>query len=184
VPGRQHRSRQPRRRYLAAGLLLYELFTGQKPFADPSDLHRRQAIFPVAPSQQTPNLPPGFDDWLQRLCTFAIPDRPTAKQAWTELKGLIRTAKAQPVAPPPPPPEPEPALDYRHLAPDTQLGRKYRVQSKLGEGSFGVVYKVIDTLADRTIAMKIILRESLLRDRTAKERIPCPQQPARPSQRG
>jgi serine/threonine protein kinase len=63
------------------------------------------------------------------------------------------------VAPPPPPPEPEPALDYRHLAPDTQLGRKYRVQSKLGEGSFGVVYKVIDTLADRTIAMKIILRD-------------------------
>ncbi|MFM7471722.1 MAG: serine/threonine-protein kinase, partial [Nodosilinea sp.] len=28
-----------------------------------------------------------------------------------------------------------------------------------GEGSFGVVYKVIDTLADRTIAMKIILRD-------------------------
>ncbi|MEM1278495.1 MAG: protein kinase [Cyanobacteria bacterium P01_H01_bin.152] len=150
----------------AAGLLLYELFTGQKPFDDPSDCHSREAIFPVKPSDQEPDLPTGFDDWLQSLCTFAIQERPTAKQAWTQLRTLIREAKAQPAKPKPEPPaippeptEPPVELDYRNLAPDTQLGRKFRVEKKLGEGTFGVVYQVIDTLADMRLVIKIILKD-------------------------
>ena len=145
----------------AIGLLLYELFTGQKPFADPSDCYDHQAIFPTNPSDQAPGLPPAFDEWLQQLCTFEIQARPTAKQAWTQLKTLIHTTKAQPEPPPPDPdpPQPEAELDYHHLAPDTQISRKYRIERKLGEGSFGVVYKALDTLADRYVAMKIILRD-------------------------
>ncbi len=149
----------------AAGLLLYELFTGHKPFADPSDSYDRRAIFPILPTAHTPGLPAEFDTWLQQLCTFEIQSRPTAKQAWTRLRAILRRAKAQPAPRPNPEPAPRPSpdanstLDYRHLAPDTQISRKYRIEKKLGEGSFGVVYKALDTLADRYVAMKIILRD-------------------------
>ncbi len=161
----------------SAGLVLYELFTGDKPFASPTEVFDQGGVFSVKPSEHRPELatPRGgdgnasesgqasaFDNWLQRLCAFDPDRRPTAGKAATELATLLAaeaSAENEPTAPEPET-EPRPEVDYSQLAPGTHLTHKYLVDRRLGRpGSFGVVYKVIDTLGDVSRAMKLILRD-------------------------
>src|SRR5205823_4036846 len=50
-------------------------------------------------------------------------------------------------------------LDYNNLTPGTQLTHKFIVEKFLGKGTFGVVYKVIDSFGDVARAVKIITRD-------------------------
>ena len=54
----------------SVGLVLYELFTGDKPFTSPTEVYDQGAIFPVKPSQARTGLPADIDEWLQKLCAF------------------------------------------------------------------------------------------------------------------
>ena len=56
-------------------------------------------------------------------------------------------------------PLPLPPTDYSKLEPGTQLTHKYVVEKWLGRGSYGDVYKVIDTFGDVSRAMKIVHRD-------------------------
>ncbi|MEM8502399.1 MAG: protein kinase [Cyanobacteria bacterium P01_D01_bin.1] len=158
----------------SAGLILYELFTGKAPFASPTDLNQQKAIFPTPPSAQNHELPEGFDTWLQSLCILSLRDRPSAQTALTQLKALLTKEVPQPSKPTRPEPsissfEPK-ELDYRNLGADTRLGHKYVVEKKLGQGTFGAVYKVIDTLGDMPRAIKLILSDRYsVTDRLKKE---------------
>ena len=151
----------------SAGLVLYELFAGEKPFTSPTELFDLGGVFGTKPSEVRGELPDGFDSWLQKLCTFDPDKRPTAAQAAAKLAELlapkVATEESAENAPEPElAPEPEAAseLDYSRLAAGTNLSHKYVVQERLGRpGSFGVVYKVIDTLGDVTRAVKLILRD-------------------------
>lgn len=148
----------------SAGLVLYELFTGERPFATPTELFDQNAIFVTKPTAHQPGLPKGFNEWLQRLCTFEPDKRPSAAWAIAELKMLLNpNAASEPEVGPPPsvPPEvPTPQLNYSELAAQTQLTPKYVIEKRLGKpGSFGVAYKVIDTLGDVSRAMKLVLRD-------------------------
>jgi serine/threonine protein kinase len=146
----------------SAGLLLYELFAGEKPFATFAEMFNEAAIFPVMPSAHRPDLPRGFDAWIQRLCTFDPDDRPTLDWARSELERLMApdaaSGRADRMEPLPQPSPPE--LDFAELPAQTQLTPKYVIEKRLGKpGSFGVVYKVIDTLGDVSRAMKLVLRD-------------------------
>ena len=148
-----------------AGLILYELFTGEKPFGGATQVFDHGGVFPTKPSKLRAELPEGFDEWLQRLCTFEPDKRPTTGWAIAELGAVLHPDDAeQPetearVEEPPEAPQ-EPELDYAKLDPGTQLTSKYVVDKRLGKpGSFGVVYKAIDTLGDVTRAIKLILRD-------------------------
>jgi serine/threonine protein kinase len=158
------------------GLVLYELFVGERPFKTPTELFEQKAVFAVLPSASRPELPKGIDGWLQKLCTFEPDKRPSPAWALTELKVLLDPAAASESGEgaPPPPPAPEPAapqLDYSNLLAQTQLTPKYVVEKRLGKpGSFGVAYKVIDTLGDVSRAMKLVLRDRVSTvDRLKKE---------------
>jgi len=145
------------------GLVLYELFTGKRPFKTPTELFEQSASFVLRPSAVRAELPKGFDEWLQKLCTFEPDKRPTSAWALSELKNLLdpRIELAQEDGPPMSAPEgAAPQLDYSNLQPQTQLTPKYVIEKRLGKpGSFGVAYKVIDTLGDVSRAMKLVLRD-------------------------
>ena len=147
----------------SAGLILYEMFTGERPFKNQTDIFDQGGVFHQKPSSLRSELTPAHDKWLQRLCTFEPDKRPTAKWALETLAALIAPA-AEPDAKPIPKSSSSlptvPPIDYGKLEPGTQLTQKYVVEKRLGApGSFGVVYKVIDTLGDVPRAVKLILRD-------------------------
>ena len=160
----------------SAGVILYELFTGERPFAgEPSTVWDRSAEFLNKPSDLRPELNDTFDSWLQSLCAFEAHDRPSASAALVALDTLLQPA-TQPVVNAVEMPRSEPTAtsddqpDYLNLAAGYRLTHKFIIEKKLGRGSFGVVYKVIDTLGDvaRTVKLIISDRYSTL-DRLKKE---------------
>jgi serine/threonine protein kinase len=144
----------------SVGLILYELFVGAPPFASPTDLCQRRAVFPVRLTSTGPELPKGLEAWLQSLCAFDPLQRPTAEAAASALNELLVTPKHAVDDAQPAPAQLGDAVDFQNLAQGFTLTRKYVVQSRLGTpGAFGVVYKVFDCLADVTRALKLILRD-------------------------
>lgn len=158
----------------SVGLVLYELFTGERPFRTVTSLLEQRAKFEAKPSAMRPDLPQRFDDWVQTLCTFEPDKRPSAASSLAELE-LLRvpaTASVDSMTSTAPGRETTlPELDYSNLAPQTQVTPKYVVEKRLGKpGSFGVAYKVIDTLGDVSRAMKLVLRDRVSTvDRLKKE---------------
>lgn len=160
----------------STGVILYELFTGEKPFAgEPTTVWDREGEFLHRPSQLRPELNAEVDAWLQSMCAFDAARRPSAADALSNLNELLHP---QPSAYASPPPDSMPSVpassdgdvDYLNLPAGHTLTHKFIVERKLGRGSFGVVYKVIDTLGDvaRTVKLIVSDRHSTL-ERLKKE---------------
>jgi hypothetical protein len=75
------------------GVVLYELFTGRRPFAEPSEAFDRSGVFAEKPSKFETRLPRGFDEWLQALCGFDAATRPSAKDAGRRLDAMLAARK-------------------------------------------------------------------------------------------
>ncbi|WP_295623195.1 protein kinase [uncultured Lamprocystis sp.] len=169
----------------SAGAVLYELFTGEKPFAgDPNVVWDREGAFLYPPSSLRPELGQAFDAWLTTLCRFDAGARPGAVAALAGLNALLQPAPQVPAVPPPEVPaavSAEDETDYLNLPAGHRLTHKFVVERRLGRGSFGVVYKVIDTLGDVARAVKLVLndRYSTL-ERLKKEYQPLVQIPEHP----
>lgn len=148
----------------SCGVVLYELFAGERPYADDSEMLEQSCQFAVAASQHQPDLPEGFDGWLQSMCAWEAANRPSASEALATLRSILARA-SNPIS------EELPStisvdsnlavshveVDLKNLPAGYELTRNYVVQEKLGSGGFGVVYKVIDTLGDVSRVVKIIL---------------------------
>ena len=131
----------------SAGLVLYELFVGERPFRDPTEVFDQGAKFSTKPSEQRSEVPAGFDEWVQELCTFDPDKRPTAAWAVAELAAILHPSEASQasvdVREPETQPEPQPelsAIDYNKLEPGSSLTHKYLIEKPLGSlallGSF------------------------------------------------
>jgi serine/threonine protein kinase len=145
----------------SAGLVFYELLTGQTAFENISQIFDCDGIFPEKPSAYKPDLPAGIDEWLQKLCAFDPEERfISAAVTLVELNNII-TPKS-PVIPQPNTGETPKSLaeiDLRDLPADYVLGNQFIIQKRLGQGGFGVAYKVFDSMGDRDLVMKLITRD-------------------------
>lgn len=160
----------------SAGVIIYELFTGERPFAgEPTMVWDRVGEFLNKPSALRPELNDAFDAWLQSLCSFDEYKRPPAPKALAALHALLQPVVLQTgggveVSAFESPEVSDDQVDYLNLPAGFRLTRKFIIEKKLGRGSFGVVYKVIDTLGDvaRTVKLIVSDRHSTL-DRLKQE---------------
>jgi serine/threonine protein kinase len=129
----------------SVGLVFYELLTGQLAFDSAEQICDRMAAFSIKPSSLQPDLSNGIDKWLQKLCAFEPADRfPSADDA---LQEWITLATLQNV-------------DLANLPPNTPIDDRYRVIERLGHpGSFAVAYKVLDSLDDSVLVLKLVTRD-------------------------
>lgn len=142
------------------GLILYELFTGDRAIDSPSDILPTGVPFPVKATDRCPDLPNGFDDWLQSMCSVAPQNRPPAESLAEQLSVLLK--QPLPIKDTGESPEKLPTIetDYGSLPQGSLLTHKYVIEKRLGRpGAFGVAYKVIDTLGDISRVIKVILRD-------------------------
>ena len=148
----------------AAGLVFYELLAGEPAWTSVDDMMDKDGVFPVKPSELKPDLPAGFDDWLQSLCAFDVEDRPaSAAIALTRFSGIVgpdpRAGDPVPERDVLPPVPARPGVDYATLNPGDPLGNRFRVEESLGRGGFAVVYRVFDSYSDTSRVLKLIVKD-------------------------
>ncbi|MBK1654920.1 methylation-associated defense system protein kinase MAD6 [Allochromatium vinosum] len=147
----------------AAGLIFYELLTGERPFAGVDQMLEADGCFPIKPSEHKPDLPKGFDDWLQTFCAFDPESRHlSAAIARKALDDLILPEARDDAASASSEPEPKPPAlpeDLTDLPQDFILADRFRIQKRLGKGGFGVAYKVFDALGDIVRVIKLVTKD-------------------------
>lgn len=147
----------------AAGLILYELLTGELPFESVDQMMEADGKFPIKPSEHKPDLPKGIDDWLQKFCEFDPEERHTsAAIARKGLDDLILPEAKNDSAPDvsgPTVAQPQLPDDLTNLSQDFVLADRFRIQKKLGSGGFGVAYKVFDSLGDVVRVIKLVTKD-------------------------
>jgi serine/threonine protein kinase len=143
----------------SAGILFFELLTGELPWRDVTELHARGGVFAVKATELRADLPAWVDAWLQSLCQLDPTVRPTAEAA---LNALEVQLKQTPASDQPSPGETVTLTDtgetnYMDLPQNFRLSEKFRVLGRLGKpGSFGAVYAVLDTFGDVKRAIKLL----------------------------
>jgi serine/threonine protein kinase len=144
----------------AAGLIFYELLTGELPFESIDQMMEADGKFPMKPSEHKPDLPKGIDDWLQKFCEFDPEDRhASAAIARKALGDLILPEAENDTAPDESSQNAAGMLlpdNLRQLPKDFVLTERFTIQQKLGEGGFGAAYKVFDAYGDVVRVIKII----------------------------
>jgi len=140
----------------AAGATIYELFTGKPTFEKLDEALAATQVFPEKASSLATGLPEGFDAWLETLCRFKRSDRPTTADALAGYNALFAPPPASSSESEPEPPPPGTPLDYSNLPAGALLANQFQVETPLGKGGFGRVYKVIDIHCEATRALKII----------------------------
>lgn len=129
----------------SAGLVFYELLTGKQAFESAEQICDRMATFPTQASALQPDLAAGIDAWLQKLCAFYPTDR--FQSADVALQEVTPLATLQ-------------TLDLANLPVDSPIDERFRVIQRLGHpGSFAVAYKVLDTLDDTVVVLKLVTRD-------------------------
>ena len=146
----------------SAGLVFYELLTGELPYENIDQMMEADGKFPIKPSEHKPDLPKGIDEWLQIFCEFDPEERHAsaaiARKLFDDLilpEGKDDTQDEGEYQ------KPSLALpdDLTNLPPDFILADRFSVQKKLGSGGFGVVYKVFDALGDVVRVIKLVTKD-------------------------
>lgn len=148
----------------AAGITFAEMFLGAPPFVSAAEQAEVRSTLPVLDLQNA-GATPELTAWLQRLCAHEPGARPSAIEAVRTLDVILqrrpgpsRDREAQPADA-----QEIPARGkdfYLELPTDHSLTPKYIVRRRLGRpGTFGVAYRVFDTLEQIDKAIKLVFRD-------------------------
>lgn len=147
----------------ALGVLGFRLLTGEVPFADPAEQHRRRSLLP-AETLDASGVSPDLAAWLTSLCAHNPAERPDATDALKSLDRALRhradashatgngsegVARGED--------DGDDRERLRDLPPGHSLTPNLVVRAKLGAGSFGVVYQVHNVFARTDQVCKLVL---------------------------
>ncbi|MFJ7278078.1 protein kinase [Kitasatospora sp. NPDC098663] len=145
----------------AAGVLFHELYTGELPSVTGGSR--------LVDSLDSAGISPETRGVIRRMLAADPARRPTARDAIAELERLSRVGPVRSGSgaggsgggvggggSPDEPFEWENPYSYRNLPDGFRLTEKFHVRRKLGQGKFGVVYQVFNTLDDTDEVLKII----------------------------
>ncbi len=130
----------------SVGIVLYELLAAQKPFdGDHSAIIMANIINtePAPPSRLNHGIPTNFDAIVRKALEKDVRRRYQSAREFREDLLAINTKTA-----------------IQSSSPPQSIG-KYRIESVLGEGAMGVVYKAYDPGLDRYVAIKTIRKQLL-----------------------
>lgn len=157
----------------AVGVIGYQLFTGELPFSSATEQAGAGGMLPAS-GLEAAQVRVELAHWLQKLCSTDPADRSTAVEALRRLDLVVGAQNAPArrrgsssvsrtragTADQSAPDSPRGPEFFRDLLADFQLGTKYLVRNRLGRpGSFGVAYRVYDTIRSVDRAVKLVLRD-------------------------
>ena len=154
------------------GVIFYELLTGILPYQAETmmaTLIKRAKEPPTPPIQVEPSIPQALNDVIMKCLQIKLDRRyqhaaeiladlgfTSALQASVAHASVISSQSVFDVA--------------SQLAPGSQFGSRYRIESLLGEGGMGKVYKAYDSDVGRTVALKLV-RPELASNPASMERL-------------
>ncbi|MDR7303497.1 methylation-associated defense system protein kinase MAD6 [Haloactinomyces albus] len=148
----------------AAGILAYQLLTGELPFGSSTEQYSQASVLPPTPLAEA-----GVDAKLTELftamCAQQPDERPRAADALREFTRIVGAGKRNRRSMPKQVENTGSSGTTRskdfllNLPEGHELTRKFTIRRKLGKGHFGAAYHVFDMIADTDWVLKLILRD-------------------------